>query len=249
MKINIIVLFILLFHFNAYAQQYDIPFKTGEKLEYKIHYGPIAAGVATFEVKTFQNQFKFIATGKSTGVFSLFFKVKDRYESIVDKNSLHPNQFYRDVKEGDYEKIENVFFNYKLRQAETTRDTIPLPENTQDLLSIFYYLRAQDFDTLKVTDSIAVQVYLDDNFMNSQLYYLGNDTIKTKFGWIAATKWAPELQIGRIFEEDNGMKLWITDDKNQIPLKIQAKILVGSIEMDLIKYSGLKKSLKFTKKN
>ena len=54
MKINIIALFILLFHFNIYAQQYDIPFKKGEKLQYKIHYGPIAAGVANFEVKTFQ---------------------------------------------------------------------------------------------------------------------------------------------------------------------------------------------------
>ena len=249
MKINIIALFILLFHFNICAQQYDIPFKKGEKLQYKIHYGPIAAGVATFEVKTFQDQFKFIATGKSTGVFSLFFKVKDRYESIVDKNSLHPNKFYRDVKEGGYEKIENVFFNYKLKQAETTRDTIPLPKNTQDLLSIFYYLRAQNFDTLQITDSIPVQVYLDDNFMNSQLYYLGNDTIKTKFGWIAATKWAPELETGRVFEEDNGMSLWVSDDENQIPLKIQAKVLVGSIEMDLIKYSGLKKALKFTKNN
>ena len=249
MKTKIITFFILLFHSNISAQQHDIPFKKGEKLKYKIHYGPIAAGVANFEVKTFQDQFKFIATGKSIGVFSLFFKVKDHYESIVDKNSLHPNQFYRNVKEGGYEKIENVFFNYKLKQAETTRDTIPLPENTQDLLSIFYYLRTQNFDNLKVTDSIHVQVYLDDNFMNSQLYYLGNDTIKTKFGWIAATKWAPELETGRVFKEDNGMSLWVSDDENQIPLKIQAKVLVGSIEMDLIKYSGLKKPLKFAKNN
>ena len=249
MNINIVALLFLLLNFDVYAQQYDLPFKKGEKLEYKIHYGPIPAGLAYFEVKIFKDQFKFIATGKSTGVFSLFFKVKDQYESIVDKNSLHPNQFYRDVKEGGYEKIENVFFNYKLKQAETTRDTIPLPENTHDLLSIFYYLRAQNFDTLKVSDSIPVQVYLDDNFMNSQLYYLGNDTIKTKFGWIEATKWAPELETGRVFEDDNGMNIWITDDKNQIPLKIEAKILVGSIEMDLIKYSGLKEPLKFTEKN
>ena len=71
MKINIITLFILLFHFNVYAQLHDIPFKKGEKLEYKIHYGPIAAGMASLEVKTFQDQFKFIATGKSNRVFSL----------------------------------------------------------------------------------------------------------------------------------------------------------------------------------
>lgn len=249
MKVNIVALFILLFNFNAYAQQHDIPFKKGEKLQYKIHYGPIAAGIASFEVKTFQDQYKFIANGKSTGVFSLFFKVKDHYESVVDKNNLHPNEFYRNVKEGGYEKIEKVFFNYKLMQAETTRDTILLPENTQDLLSIFYYLRAQNFDTLKVGEGIPVQVYLDDNFMESHLYYLGNDTIKTKFGWIATTKWAPELETGRVFEEDNGMNLWISDDENQIPILIQAKVLVGSIEMDLIKYSGLKEPLKLLKKN
>ena len=249
MRVNYTILFILFVHLKGYGQQHGVPFKKGEKLEYKIHYGPIAAGIASFEVKTFQDQFKFIATGKSTRVFSLFFKVKDHYESIVDKNSLNPNQFYRNVKEGGYEKIENVFFNYELKQAESTRDTIPLPENTQDLLSIFYYLRAQNFDTLKVGEGIPVQVYLDDNFMESHLLYLGNDTIKTKFGWIATTKWGPKLETGRVFEEDNGMNLWISDDENQIPLLIQAKVLVGSIEMDLINYSGLKEPLKLIEKN
>ena len=249
MKINIIVIFFLLFHVNVYAQQEDIPFKIGEKLQYKIHYGPIAAGVANFEVKTFQDKFKFIATGKSTGVFSLFFKVKDHYESIVDKNSLHPIQFYRNVKEGGYKKIENVFFNHKLNQAETTRDTIPLPENPQDILSMFYYLRTQNYDSLTVEDSIPIQVYLDDNFINSELYYLGNELIKTKFGWIATKKWAPKLETGRIFKDENGMNIWITDDENKIPIKITTKVLVGAIEFDLIKYSGLKEPLKFTKNN
>ena len=72
MKINIITLFILLFHFNAYAQQYDLPFKKGEKLEYKIHYGPIAAGVASLEIETLPNKYKFIANGESI-VYSVYF--------------------------------------------------------------------------------------------------------------------------------------------------------------------------------
>ena len=62
MKISLITLLILIFHFNSNAQKHDIPFKKGEKLEYKIHYGPISAGVANFEVKTFQDQFKFIVS-------------------------------------------------------------------------------------------------------------------------------------------------------------------------------------------
>ena len=241
------ILIILSFNFVAHAQKQNFPFKKGEKLEYKIHYGPIAAGTANLEIKTINDQYKFIANGKSSRVFSFFFKVKDYYESIVDKNKLQPNQFYRDVKEGGYEKTENVFFNYDLNQAESTRDTIPLPENTQDLVSIFYYLRTQNFDTLTIGDSIPIEVYLDDNFMKSELHFEGNDTIKTKFGWVACTKWNPKLETGRIFKDDNGMNLWISHDDNQIPIKIKTKVLVGSIEMDLIKYSGLKKPLESMK--
>jgi len=241
---NKIILLILLVNFKVYAQGEHISFKKGEKLEYKIHYGPLAAGIARLEVKTINNQYRFIATGKSTGLFNLFFKVRDSYESIVDKTNLHPNQFYRDVKEGSYKKKESVFFNYKLQQAESTRDTIPLPKNTQDILSIFYYLRAQNFDTLKVGESFPFQIYLDDEFMESNLYYLGADTIKTKFGWIPCTKWAPELETGRVFKDDYGMNLWISDDANKIPLQIKTKVLVGSIKMDLIKYSETIEPLK-----
>lgn len=241
---NRIILFTLLFSFVAHAQKIDLPFKKGEKLEYKIHYGPLAAGTAKLEIKTINDQYRFVAHGRSTGIFNFFFKVRDYYESIVDKNNLHPNNFYRDVKEGNYEKKETVFFNYQLQQAETTRDTIPLPKNPQDILSIFYYLRAQNFDSLNVGESFPIKVYLDDAFMESDLYYLGTDTIKTKFGWIPCTKWAPELETGRVFEDNYGMNLWISDDGNKIPLQIKTKVLVGSIEMDLIKYSGLNQRLK-----
>jgi len=241
---NKIILLILLVNFKIYAQDEHIPFKKGEKLEYKIHYGPLVAGIARLEVKTINNQYRFIATGKSTGLFNLFFKVRDSYESIVDKTNLHPNQFYRDVKEGSYKKKESVFFNYKLQQAESTRDTIPLPKNTQDILSIFYYLRAQNFDTLKAGESFPIQIYLDDEFMESNLYYLGADTIKTKFGWVPCAKWAPELETGRVFKDDYGMNLWISDDANKIPVQIKTKVLVGSIKMDLIKYSGTIEPLK-----
>ena len=207
-------LFILIYLLNKMI--YHLKKEKNYNIKFTI---PITAGIANLEIETLPNKFKFIANGQSNRLFSLFFEVKDFYESIVDKKSLHPNQFYRNVKEGGYKKIENVFFNHKLNQAETTRDTIPLPENPQDILSMFYYLRTQNYDSLTIEDSIPIQVYLDDNFINSELYYLGNELIKTKFGWIATKKWAPKLETGE-FLKDNGMTLWITDDKNQIPLKI-----------------------------
>jgi len=228
--------------FSALAQN-EYPFQNGEELEYKIHYGPLVAGKAVLTVSKKNDSYQFRAEGKSTGLFNFFFKVRDSYQSTSDQHFLRPLYFNRDVKEGGYKKKELVFFNYPLNQAESTRDTISLPENTQDILSMFYYLRAQNQDSLAIGQSIPIQVYLDDSFMDSKLIYMGRDTIKTKFGNIASTKWIPQLESGRVFEDEYGMCIWVSDDENKIPLRIETKVLVGSIKMDLTTYRGLKEPL------
>mgnify|MGYP006080853777 FL=1 len=245
---NKLVLALILVTNIGLTAQNQYPFQKGEQLEYKVHYGPLVAGKAVLEVDSEHGNYRFSAEGKSTGIFNFFFKVRDYYESILQEGCLCPRYFNREVNEGNYSKKETVFFNYDLNQAESTRDTIALPENTQDILSMFYYLRALEQDNMELGDSIALQVFLDDSFMKSNLLYLGKDTLRTKFGLIACTKWSPQLETGRVFEEEFGMTLWISDDVNKIPLSIQAKVLVGSIKMDLIKHKNLLKPLVELKK-
>src|SRR5882757_8968506 len=66
-------------------------FRPGEVLKFRIHYGIIDAGEATLEVKEEIQKFggrdcyHMIGSGQSVGAFNWFFKVKDRYESLVDK--------------------------------------------------------------------------------------------------------------------------------------------------------------------
>ena len=79
--------------------------------------------------------------------------------------------------------------------------------------------------------------------MNSELIYMGKDTLNTSFGKTPTTKWTPQLEAGRVFEDEYGMCIWVSDDKNKIPLRIETKVLVGSIKMDLVKYSNIKNQL------
>ena len=134
-----IQLLFILIYCSGFSQE-NYPFKHGEYLEYKIHYGPIVAGKAILEVDFEDENYSFNAEGKSTGLFNFFFKVRDYYSSTSTTDCLCPLYFKRDVSEGNYKKQESVFFNYPLNRAETTRDTLELPENTQDILSLFYYL-------------------------------------------------------------------------------------------------------------
>jgi hypothetical protein len=219
-------------------------FITGEQLEYKVHYGILEAGRAYMEVsEPNSSQYKFTATGKSTGLFNIFFKVRDLYYSVVDKACFCPVYFHRDVKEGKYKKIEDVVFNYNDNRIESTRDTITILENSMDIVTSFYHLRTIELDSLYVGYSIPLCVYLDDALIESEIHYLGNETIKSKFGNIHCQVWSPVLEAGRIFKDKYGMKIWVSDDQNRIPIQLKTEVLVGAIKMDLVSYKNLTRPL------
>jgi hypothetical protein len=72
------------------------------------------------------------------------------------------------------------------------------------------------------------------------LRYLGKETIKTKYGKFKAIKFKPLLIKGTIFEGGEKMTVWVSDDKNHIPLRIESPISVGSVKIDMISYRNLR---------
>jgi hypothetical protein len=69
--------------------------------------------------------------------------------------------------------------------------------------------------------------------------FVGREKIKTRLGTFSCLMFRPYLLEGRVFKEKEGMTIWLTDDKNRIPIRAQADILVGSIKMDITSFSGL----------
>lgn len=220
-------------------------FRTGEVLKYRIHYGIIDAGEATLEIKDELQKFggrecfHMIGSGKSVGAFNWFFKVKDRYESVVDKEAMIPWLFIRRVNEGGYIINQNVSFNHYTDSAKSEKATISIPENTQDLISSFYYARTLDFSQAKEGDIFQISGYLDDAVIPLNLKFIGREIIDSKKGKFNCIILRPMLQEGRIFKDKEDMTIWISDDKNKIPIRVQTDVLVGSIKMDLVDFSNL----------
>lgn len=220
-------------------------FKPSEVLEYRVHYGFVDAGVAKLEVDPVvkniggRSCYRVVGTGKSVGAFDWFFKVRDHYESYIDAESLVPWLFIRRIEEGGYSKKQNVSFNHYKKTATSEKKTIATPGQVQDLISAFYYARTLDFTSAAVGDTFLINCYLDDETFPMVIKYTGKQKIKTKAGTFQCIVFKPFLLEGRVFKEKEGMTVWVTDDKNRIPVRAQAEILVGSIKMDLTKYSGL----------
>jgi hypothetical protein len=49
----------------------------------------------------------------------------------------------------------------------------------------------------------------------------------------------PTTSRSRIFKGEGSITIWLTNDKNRIPIRVQADLLVGSIKADLEKFTGI----------
>ena len=131
-----------------------------------------------------------------------------------------------------------------------TIETINTEKNVQDLISSLYYLR-KNFSEEKVSigEQFIINMFYDSKNRELPLIYLGKEIINTKFGKIECLKFMPTTSKSRIFKGEGSITIWLTNDKNRIPIRVQADLLVGSIKADLEKFTGIANPLKIVVKN
>ena len=219
-------------------------FTYGEKLSYKISYGLIDAGYAQLEVKRSETKvqsksvYHIVGTGISTKTFDWFFKIRDRYESYVDSSELVPLLFKRNISEGGYKMKQNYVFDHQEQKVTTKKGDIQTQKHIQDMLSCFYYARTLKLNQLKTGDILTFNAFVDGETYPLKVKFIGKEVIKIKAGKFKTLKFCPIVQTGRIFKSSESLSVWISDDYNKVPLLAKAKILFGSLRMEMIEMEG-----------
>ncbi len=231
---------------DAYRKINNQAFKAGEILEYKVAYGIMNAGKATLEVKPTAQSIKgrelyhIVGKGRSASAFDWFFKVRDSYETYIDKEGIFPWLFIRRINEGGYKKAQDYqFFQDQGYVKNQKQETYEVPHGIQDMLSSFYYARTIDFSKAKVGDIFIFDSFVDEEIYPLKIKYAGIKTVKIGMGKFDCMIFHPVVQEGRIFKTEEDLTVYITNDKNKIPVLARAKILVGSIRMELTDYKNL----------
>ena len=229
-------------------------FKKGEYLKYRVYYeslltGQLNAGEATIHITEENKKFNgrstyhIIGKGRSKGAFNWFYKVDDRFESYVDEDALVPYLFIRRTCEGSYIKDDDVYFNHEKRIATSRTAVKNVPENIQDFMSALLFARTLDISSVETGGTFDIDFFLDDSVYVSVIKYLGKEIVETELGKFNCLKFAPMMATGNVFADKYPMFVWITDDKNHLPVLAEAAVVVGSVKMELVKYSGLKNPL------
>ena len=255
---RIILLIVSVLAFQISVAQHQSAFQDGEWFKFRVSYsGWLKAGEATLDIK--QKKFKgkpvyhVVGKGATTGAIKWFFKVKDRFESYFDTQTGLPYKFIRKTNEGGHTKDVEIHFNHVTNTAEVnnkkhkTVKSYDIEKGVQDMISSYYYLRNNyKTDEIKKGDVVTLTMFFDETNYPFKLKFLGRETIKTRVNGnrvkVRTLKFRPYVMAGRVFKEEESLTLWVSADKNKIPLKVKADLAVGSLRADLEYYKGLKHS-------
>ncbi len=255
MKNCLLLLTALLLVAPGFSQSYEpvenTAFSEGEELTFKVYYhskltGNLTAGLAYLKVlptdSTFDNRevHRITGFGRTKGVINWFIKVREHFQSFTDKEALIPHYFTRDTREGNYYKKDQVVFDHKDQVARSWYDTTAITKKTQDILSAFYYARNFEFDTIEIGDDYYVDYFIDDSVYHSAIEFIGYKTIETDYGTFRCLGFKPKVAVGQVFKEPYPGVLWVTDDKNHLPLLAESEVWVGEVKLELIEAKGIR---------
>lgn len=255
----LVILFSLL-SAGAISQCFDsnFAFQENERIEYEVYYNWgfiwLNAGYVDFKVKPGsyigRSVYHFDAWGSSHKSYDWIFKVRDRYQSYLDRETLRPLWFLRENYEGGFEVNNRYIFDqynnkvYSYTQNSDRpfkKDTVSITSCTFDILSVVYYCRNLDFSHMAPGDSVPLSSIIDNEVFDLYIRYLGKENITTKEGkGYRCIKFSALLVEGTIFKGGEDLFVWVTDDLNRIPVLVDAKILIGSVKAYLVDMTGLR---------
>jgi len=261
-----LILALLLTSFSGETSKQFTPLKNtsfgkGEVLEYRVNFGFFTVGKAStvIETKLFNKNsrpcYKVDAYGETLGFVSWLTKVNDQWGAYIDTAALITHVSYRKIREGNYRKDEIITYDHDKLQAEVKvmdKETgtygepkyYQTPDNVRDMVAGFLYLRVIDFSKYKKGDTLSISGFFEDTPYNMKIIYAGKDKVSTKIGKIPCHKLVPVMPDNKLFDGENSITCWLSDDENRIPIKIQAKMFIGSTGIELVNFKGLRNQLK-----
>ncbi|MBI3355287.1 MAG: DUF3108 domain-containing protein [Nitrospirae bacterium] len=222
------------------------PFQVGERLTYEVSWLNIAAATAVMEVadmevaemegKKDRTIAKLVGTAQSRPIITKFFPVDNRVESELDLTSLVPEHMTFRRREGKKKEDIEYRFHHKEGMVTAVRggttESLSIPAGTQDIISCLYYTRT--VLSMKPGASLIMNVYHDKKNRPVEVRVEDVETIEGSWGKVETARVLVIMPFHGLFMNQGNIRVWITTDERRTPLRMKAKVVIGSIVADLI---------------
>lgn len=212
-----------------------VPVVAGEILTYNAQIGffPFSAGKQVLEVVeeteiSGHSVYHLKAVAETSGIFSKLYNFKNHEESYVTKDTFRPIFYTKKIEDRGYKANYKVCFDLAGEAIITKNDKqkkVDVSQGIQDELSMLYFLRTKKLDVGK---KYKFPVLIGLKTYEAILEVVRRESRKTAIGKVTTL----------MLKTSNGYKLWLTDDKSRIPVKIEVKTKIGTLtaELEKVKY-------------
>jgi len=235
-----------------------------EHLEFKVNYGFIPVGKARINTGINIHPINNIACYRigihiqTVGFIAWFKGVEDFWGAYLDTTSLLPLFAYRNIDENGKSEKEMVKFNHETDMAETklilessdlSKEPISfsIPHHTRELISGYSFLRDIDYSSLKIDDTLKINILFEGSIYDIKVFYRGKDIIDTDIGMVNSQKISSDFSDENFTKNIGSIAIWFSDDQNHIPLKMEAKRGMGSFSINIKSAENVKYPINFSK--
>ena len=222
-------------------------FQVGEQLTYEISWLNITAGTAVMAVNGAGTDgdrplAKLITTTRSSPMITKFFPVDNQVESIVDSATLLPEHLTFRRREG--KKKEDIEYTFHQKEGTVTvikggtTETLEMPPGTQDVISCLYYARSEL--SLQPGSVLTMNVHHDKKNRKVDVRVEVIEIVSGPWGEVETARVLVVMPFQGLFLNQGNIRVWFTNDDRRIPVRMKAKVIIGSIVADLV--SGLQAS-------
>ncbi|HMF85977.1 MAG TPA: DUF3108 domain-containing protein [Nitrospiraceae bacterium] len=216
-------------------------FHVGEQLTYEISWLNLTAGTAVMAVSAAGTQgerplAKLITTAQSRPIITKFFPVDNRVESIVDAATLVPEHLIFRRREG--KKKEDFEYTFHQKEGRVTvvkggtTETLEMPTGSQDVISCLYYARSTL--SFQPGSSLTMNVHHDKKNRKLDVLVEEIETVSGPWGDVETARVLVIMPFQGLFLNQGNIRVWFTNDDRRIPIRMKAKVIIGSIVADLV---------------
>jgi len=210
-----------------------VPFGVGEELTYRATLGGIRAGTARMRVEGIE-----MVRGRPAYhvVFTLdggipFFRVRDRYESWIDVETLASLRHHQQISEGRYRRTTTYEIYPEQPAYSKNGDSLQASvANPLDDGSFIYAVRAA---RVGVGETHRHDRYFRPDRNPVVLTGVRRDTVSVGAGTFATTVVNPSIRTSGIFSEGGQALVWFTDDEARYPVQLRAKFSKFTLVLSL----------------
>lgn len=214
-------------------------FPNNQTFVYEGEWRLFRAGLATIKMEQAGTQQRVTGTANSSGVVSLLYTVRDRFESTFNTDTFCSERIFKHTEEGRRKLETNIRFDAARRKAvldernlsknATKHEEIDIPACVTDVLSGIFYLAAQP-----LTQGAVHRFPVNDGGKTIEVKATveGREQIKSPVGTYNTVRVRAEAVGGKLAGR-GAIWIWVSDDGNRIPVQMRSRAFWGTLTFRL----------------